>query len=255
MPDLRKHGPRFAAGSAILAVAVTTGIVSYSHIYRLTIALHQLPVVARLMPFGVDGLIVVGSVVLLTSGRLGWLCVGPGIAISLFANVESGIGFGWLAALWAGVPAVTFALSTFTFERWLSKSPVPHPVLPCPGTVAGSVEAPAPGRARKSRAADARAVATPGPVHSPGSLPVPAADPVQSPVPVPSPGSMAGPPAVSSAGGGQGQANRAAVLRLKSLNPDMTREQIAAELGVSVKTVSRHSKRLTSVNGSGSHDA
>jgi hypothetical protein len=78
---------------------------------------------ARLMPFGVDGLIVTGSVVLLQSvpGQrwLGWLGLGPGGAISLFANVESGIQYGALAAIWAGIPAVSFSLATFMLERWL----------------------------------------------------------------------------------------------------------------------------------------
>ena len=74
------------------------------------------------MPFAVDGLIVVGSVVLLTEAAawwLGWLGVGPGVTISLFANVESGIRYGVLAAIWAGIPAVAFSLATFMLERWL----------------------------------------------------------------------------------------------------------------------------------------
>lgn len=41
------------------------------------------------------------------------------MAISLFANVESGIRFGVLAATWAGIPAVSFSLATFMLERWL----------------------------------------------------------------------------------------------------------------------------------------
>jgi hypothetical protein len=41
------------------------GVISYSHIYELTVALHQSVMAVRLMPFGVDGLIVTGSVVLL----------------------------------------------------------------------------------------------------------------------------------------------------------------------------------------------
>ena len=49
------------------------------------------------MPFGVDGLIVVGSVVLLQAAPgqtwLGWLGIVPGVAASLFANVESGLGW------------------------------------------------------------------------------------------------------------------------------------------------------------------
>lgn len=98
-------------------------MVSYTHIEELTLALHQQMMVARLMPFGIDGLIVVGSVALLQAGddqpRLGWLCVAPGAVASLFANVESGIRFGWLAAAWAGMASAGFFLATFTLERWL----------------------------------------------------------------------------------------------------------------------------------------
>jgi hypothetical protein len=133
---------RLAAGLALLMVAGVTGVISYLHIYGLTLTLHQPELVARLQPFGVDGLIVVGSIVLLQAPpsypRLGWLGIGPGVVISVFANVESGIKFGPLAAAWAGVSAVSFALSTFMFERWLkgwadalaaaSRQPAPLPV-------------------------------------------------------------------------------------------------------------------------------
>lgn len=123
-PWLRQNWPKLVSGLAITGVAAVTGIISYTHIYRLTLAMHQPLMVARLMPFGVDGLIVVGSVVLLQpppgQRYLGWLGVGPGVLISLFANVESGIAFGWLAAGWAGVPALAFSLATFMLERWLT---------------------------------------------------------------------------------------------------------------------------------------
>lgn len=120
---LRRYGARLVAGLGLTAVDVVTGVVSYTHIYRLTLALHQPEMVARLMPFGVDGLIVVGSVVLLQADDnqrwLGWIGIGPGAAASLFANVESGIRYGPLAAAWAGVPAVAFFLANFLLERWL----------------------------------------------------------------------------------------------------------------------------------------
>jgi hypothetical protein len=119
----RDQWTRFMAGLALAVVAVVTGIISYTHIYGLTLALHQPVIVARLYAFGVDGLIVVGSVVLLQAGTkqpwLGWLGVVPGVATSVFANVESGIRYGMLAAVWAGVPAASFALATFLLERWL----------------------------------------------------------------------------------------------------------------------------------------
>jgi hypothetical protein len=119
----RDQWTRLMAGLALAVVAVVTGVISYTHIYGLTLALHQPVLVARLYAFGVDGLIVVGSVVLLQAGAsqpwLGWLGVVPGVATSVFANVESGIRYGMLAAIWAGVPAASFALATFLLERWL----------------------------------------------------------------------------------------------------------------------------------------
>jgi hypothetical protein len=119
---LRASWPRVVSGLAIAAVAGVAGVVSYTHIYEVTLSMHQPVGVARLMPFGVDGLITVGSVVLLQASPgqpwLGWLGIGPGVVISVFANVESGIRYGILPAIWAGVPAVSFFLATFIFERW-----------------------------------------------------------------------------------------------------------------------------------------
>ncbi len=76
------------------------------------------------MPFRVDGLIVAGSVVLLQSvpGQrwLGWIGVGPGVVISLFANADIRhpvrVAVGYLG----GIPAVSFSLATFMLERWLA---------------------------------------------------------------------------------------------------------------------------------------
>jgi hypothetical protein len=120
---LRAWWSRLTAGLALLVVASVTEVISYTHVYDLTVSLHQPAMVARLMPFGVDGLIVVGSVVLLQAAPgqtwLGWLGIVPGVAASLFANVESGLRWGPLAAGWTGVPAASFALATFLLERWL----------------------------------------------------------------------------------------------------------------------------------------
>jgi Protein of unknown function (DUF2637) len=121
---LRAIWSRLVAGLAITAVAVVTGVVSYIHIEHLTVELHQPALIAHLMPIGVDGLIVAGSVVLLQPGAgqrwLGWTGVGPGVVISLFANAESAIRFGWLSAAWAAVPAFSFSMATFILERWLA---------------------------------------------------------------------------------------------------------------------------------------
>jgi hypothetical protein len=158
---LRTYWSKIVSGVALAAVAGVAGVISYTHIYRLTLALHQPVMVARLMPIAVDGLVVVGSVVLLQSAPgqrwLGWVGVGPGVSISLFANVESGIGYGPLAAAWAGIPAVAFALSTFMFERWLKAQVAPEVVPAVPAGLNGHAHA-----AAELFAADIEAGRVPG---------------------------------------------------------------------------------------------
>jgi hypothetical protein len=103
----------------VAVVAVVAGIVSYAHIEHLALAEHQPLALARLFPFAVDGLIMAGSAVLLGGMRLGWLAVVPGIAATLFANVQSGLPFGVLAAVVAGWPAIAFSVASYVLERWL----------------------------------------------------------------------------------------------------------------------------------------
>lgn len=127
------------AGLALATVTGVTGFISYTHICALTLVLHQSWQTAHLMPFAVDGQIVVGSVVLLVAhGRTawwGWLGIVPGLAESLYANWESGIVHGRADAAWAVVAAQAFAFSSFIFERWL-KSQVKWGTTAWPATVA-----------------------------------------------------------------------------------------------------------------------
>jgi hypothetical protein len=116
--------PKTTCGLAIAAVAVAAGWISYTHIYELTLTLGGSPSVAMMMPVVVDGMITVGSVVLLQDGGLlGWAGVIPGVVISVFANVESGIRYGTLAAIWAGIPAISFFLACFILSAgWRLRS-------------------------------------------------------------------------------------------------------------------------------------
>ena len=100
-------------------VATIAGIVSYSHIAALGLRTHQGAGDSHLLPFAVDFLIVAGSVVLLAGYWLGWLCVAAGVAGTLFANLEFGLPYGWLAAIVSTWPAVAFTVVTFVLERWL----------------------------------------------------------------------------------------------------------------------------------------
>ena len=124
LPWLRAWGAALVVGAALATVTAVTGFISYTHICALTLQLHQSWKTAHLTPLAVDGQIVIGSVVLATGhGRQkhwGWLGIGFGLAESLFANWESGIVHGRLAAAGAMVAAQSFAVATFLFERWIN---------------------------------------------------------------------------------------------------------------------------------------
>lgn len=112
-----------AACAVMGTVAAVTGTISYGHIFWLTLALGGSRLVGHLMPFGVDGQIVMGSIMLLAArGRQrhwGWLGIVPGLAESVFANYMSGLPHGHLAAAWYTVAAEGFAVASFLFERLL----------------------------------------------------------------------------------------------------------------------------------------
>lgn len=125
---------KLAAAVPVAAVAIIAAIVSYGHIETLALAVHQPLAAARLLPFAVDFLIVSGSVILLAGSALGWVCVVPGIAATVFANTMSAAGDGWLAGLVAAWPAVAFTIASFVLERWLHSRPgaVPETVAEVP---------------------------------------------------------------------------------------------------------------------------
>ena len=137
-------GDRIAVLAAlpVALVAVIAGVVSYAHIEGLAMSVHQSIATARMLPFSVDFLIVAGSVILLAGSELGWLGVIPGVGATMFANIESGLPHGPLAAAVAGWPAVAFTLATAMLERWLASRARPGEpeALPCGHTVAGTPE-------------------------------------------------------------------------------------------------------------------
>ena len=120
--DRNSPWDRVTAAAAVPAgiVAVIAGLVSYSHITALGFRTGQSTGDAHLLPFAVDGLIIAGSVILLAGSRLGWLGVIPGVVATVFANVESGLPHGPLAATVASWPALAFSLAAFILERWLA---------------------------------------------------------------------------------------------------------------------------------------
>jgi hypothetical protein len=64
------------------------------------------------------------------------------VAATLFANVESGLGHGWLAAMVAAWLAIAFSLASFMLERWLhgQQRPAAANGSQCPHTPASSAD-------------------------------------------------------------------------------------------------------------------
>ncbi len=111
--------PVLLAALPVALVALVAGTVSYSHIVALGLRTGQSLADAHLLPIAVDGLIGSGSVILAAGSALGWLGVVPGVLATLFANLESGLPHGQLAAVVATWPAIAFTVASFMLGRWL----------------------------------------------------------------------------------------------------------------------------------------
>jgi hypothetical protein len=121
---LRANAESLFYGTAMGAVTLAAGFISYTHISALVTAEHQSWKTAHLMFLPVDGQIVIGTgYYMRNSGRrrrfLGLLGFLPGFGESAVANWMSGSPHGLFAALVATVPAEAFAVSSYLFERWL----------------------------------------------------------------------------------------------------------------------------------------
>jgi hypothetical protein len=183
----RERADSLTVGTAMGVVAFCSGFISFTHISALTQYLGGSWKVAHLMPFCVDGQIVIGSAYFMY-GKNWWsksagLLFGviPGIAESLIANWESGIAHGLFSAGWDTVPAQSFACSMILFERWLHQRRAEGPASrPAPVTVSQALEPAAP---VAPEAGPALVHLHAAPAGAPWGLAVPAAAPVPEPVP------------------------------------------------------------------------
>ena len=152
---------RVLTGLAVLAVAVIAAAVSFSHIRALALTHGYSPDTGALLPFSVDGLLVVSSLVLLTEARaqrpaprLARFGLVLGIAGTLAANVAYGVHFGPVGALVNAWPAAAFITATETLVGQMRRAggiptgesvpetvadDVPQGVPSVPGLVDGNV--------------------------------------------------------------------------------------------------------------------
>ena len=104
---------RITTALAVVAVAVVAAVISYQHAFELVRSHGESGVTARLLPFTVDGLIWVASMVVLDASRRGqpvprlaaW-SLGTGIVATVGANLAHGVGHGPVGALVSAWPAL-----------------------------------------------------------------------------------------------------------------------------------------------------
>ena len=110
--------PRAVSATALVAAGGPAAIVSYIHMQDLSARLGADPLVAALMPFTSDGVIVAGSAVIYTAGKQrvrapwqAWPLLLAGVAVTLVVNAAAGSGHGAGGRLLAAWPGVAFVLA------------------------------------------------------------------------------------------------------------------------------------------------
>ena len=117
---------RITTALAVVAVAAVAAIISYQHAYELVRSHGEAGVMARLLPFTVDGLIWAAPMVVLDASRrnqpvprLAAWSLGTGIVATVGANLAHGVGHGPVGALVSAWPALALVGS---FELLMRRS-------------------------------------------------------------------------------------------------------------------------------------
>jgi Protein of unknown function (DUF2637) len=110
--------PRVTSAAALAAAGGPAAVISYQHMQDLSSRLGADPLVAALMPFTSDGVIVAASTVVYTAGKQrvrvpwqAWPLLLAGVAVTLVVNAAAGSGHGAGGRLLAAWPGVAFVLA------------------------------------------------------------------------------------------------------------------------------------------------
>jgi hypothetical protein len=140
---------RLLAGLSLAALALITGIVSYLHALAVVHATGSVGLVAYLIPFVADLMILTASLALLDAiryrarkPRLAMVSLAVGIGATVAMNIVAGLAHGPGGALVASLPPVAFVLSLETLMGIvrLARGGNPQAIAdeddPCPHSVA-----------------------------------------------------------------------------------------------------------------------
>jgi hypothetical protein len=120
---------RRLATAAVTVVAAIAVVISFMHIYSLSVHLGQTRLAAALMPISIDGAIAAASASLLAAARrksrtplLAQALLALGVLATLAANAFSGLGRGPAGMVLACWPAIAFVASTETVLAMIRQS-------------------------------------------------------------------------------------------------------------------------------------
>ncbi len=99
-------------------------MLSYRHQFELAAGHGELALTAKLLPISIDGLLLAGTLAVLDASRRqtghAWaarVTVGLGVAMTMWANIVHGLGYGWSGIIISGWPPVALMAAIEVLAR------------------------------------------------------------------------------------------------------------------------------------------
>ena len=124
---------RWATIIAVGAVGLAAAVLSYRHQFELAAGHGESALTAKLIPISIDGLLLAGTLAVLDASRRqtghAWaarVTVGLGVAMTMWANIVHGLGYGWAGIIISGWPPVALMAAIEVLARMVRPA-VPEP--------------------------------------------------------------------------------------------------------------------------------
>lgn len=117
---------RYITIGSVAAVGLTAAVLSYRHQYDMAASHGESALTAKMLPISIDGLLLVGTLAVLDAIRrqgrhtgAARVAVGLGVAMTMWANIVHGLGYGREGVILSGWPPVALMASIEVLARML----------------------------------------------------------------------------------------------------------------------------------------
>jgi Protein of unknown function (DUF2637) len=149
---------RYSTVAAVAIVGLAAAVLSYRHQFGLAAGHGESALTAKLLPISIDGLLLAGTLAVLDASRRqtghSWaarITVGLGVAMTMWANIVHGLGFGWTGIVISGWPPIALMAAIEVLARMIRPSPAPGPAALHPAALANGHAAPEGGKEAAER--------------------------------------------------------------------------------------------------------